>query len=298
VSAVLRLGLVGCGRIAAHGYAPAIAASTAIELVAVADPWPERASGIAQLASNGSRPAVHRDARALVDAGGLDAVVVACSSDAHLDAAAAAADAGLPCLVEKPPAPDHRAAARLAALRPAPWVGFNRRFAQGADLAAAVPARGRLELDLELRYRRDSWQPFTANDDALLDVGSHLVDLALFLGGGEAEVVRSRLTSSRFAIELRTARGPARLSGATDRRHLERAVARGSGFSRRSRSGGIAGAIVTQLQRRPHPLAESIARQLDAFASTARGGPAGALATAGDGARAMAVIDAARELAG
>jgi len=43
-----------------------------------------------------------------------------------------------------------------------------------------------------------------------------------------------------------------------------------------------------------HPLAASLAAQLDALAAAVRGEPAGELATAADGVAAMAVVDAAR----
>jgi predicted dehydrogenase len=44
----------------------------------------------------------------------------------------------------------------------------------------------------------------------------------------------------------------------------------------------------------PHPLAVSLAAQLDAFAAAVRGDDPGDLATADDGLAAMAVVDAAR----
>ena len=50
----LRLGLVGCGRLAEAGYVPAIAATDGVELVAVADPRSDRRDLLASLA------AVHR----------------------------------------------------------------------------------------------------------------------------------------------------------------------------------------------------------------------------------------------
>jgi predicted dehydrogenase len=213
----------------------------------------------------------------------------------HLASAGAVAEAGLPCLVEKPPAADRDGAEALAGLAPAPWIGFNRRFSHRAVVSRVCAVEGPLELDFELRYRRASWRPFESADDALLDVGVHLADLAIGMGG-EADVVAAQIDPRRFTLELRTARGPARLRGATDRPYLERTVARGEGFTASRRSGGLIDGLAARLSRREHPLIASIARQLEAFARAARGGAPGELATSADGVRAMAVIDAARRL--
>ena len=47
--------------------------------------------------------------------------------------------------------------------------------------ATAIPAEGWLELDLELRFRRDAWGAHESHDEALLDAGIHLIDLACHL---------------------------------------------------------------------------------------------------------------------
>ena len=43
----LRVGLVGCGRIAERGYVPALARAAGVELVAVADVEPARCAAVA-----------------------------------------------------------------------------------------------------------------------------------------------------------------------------------------------------------------------------------------------------------
>src|SRR5207237_7153075 len=115
----------------------------------------------------------------LVAAGGVDAVIVATPAAAHVSAARTVARAGLPALVEKPPAPDADGARELAALRPAPWIGFNRRF-----LPAVTALRGReaAHLRVVLHYRRASWRPVEVNEDALLDLGPHAIDLLAWIG--------------------------------------------------------------------------------------------------------------------
>ncbi len=97
----------------------------------------------------------------------------------------------IPALVEKPPGRDAAEAERLAALEPAVWVGFNRRFSHLAVLAPRVPENGELEVSLRLSYRRASWRAHEVSDDALGDLGPHLADLAACLLGGELSSARA-----------------------------------------------------------------------------------------------------------
>jgi predicted dehydrogenase len=294
VSERLRLGLIGCGRLAELGYAPAIAGLDGLELAAVADPSPERR----ELLGAGAGASVHESAGELLAAGEVDAVVIASPPAEHLWQAELAGRAGVPALVEKPPAPTGTGAARLAALDPAPWIGFNRRFLHGTALLDRVPADGPLELELELRYRRDSWRPVAVADDALADLAPHLVDLALLLTGfGPARVRAASLSASRADLALETARGPAAIRCATDRPHHEAVAVRAiGGAAARSRAGGPLAAITGRLPGRAHPLVASLRGQLEAFARAVRGGDPGALATAAQGAVAMELIDDARRL--
>jgi hypothetical protein len=100
-------------------------------------------------------------------------------------------------------------------------------------------------------------------------------------------------------------RGRARLVAAADRLHEELVEVRDERgvLVARHHAGGPVGAVLGRVrgalgQARgrpaPHPLATSLAAQLEAFASVVRGGSGGALATAADGVAAMDVIGAAR----
>jgi predicted dehydrogenase len=307
-TAPLRLGLVGCGRLAERGYLPALARVPSLELAAVVDHDPVRREHLAALAGGvGSHESL---ARALARPT-IEALVLATPAPAHLPDARLAAARGVPTLVEKPPAPDAVSAAALAELRPAPLVGFNRRFDPGvASLLEAVDGSKVAELRLDLGYRRAAWGSHQAADDALLDLGPHLVDLARWLSGSPVRSVRCRAARpERIELELELERGRARLRCSTQRPWRERFEARdGSGrVIARHRAGGLrhaAGGVLPRPGRskadhaRPaHPLVESLVRQLEAFAATARGGPSTDLATAGDGAAVMAAIDAARRSA-
>src|SRR5438128_7459938 len=94
----VRVGLVGCGRIAERGYLPALKRTRGVSLAAVADPVIERCHALAPGVAS------YRDPAALVRAGGIDALVVASPPAKHVDHARLGAEAGLAVLVEKPPA--------------------------------------------------------------------------------------------------------------------------------------------------------------------------------------------------
>lgn len=311
----MRLGIAGCGRIAERGYLPAALAAEGVTIAGFADRDLARAERCRELWERGggdSAVAVASVAELLATP--LDLLVVAVPAAHHLPLAEQAAAAGVRCLVEKPPAPGLAEAGRLAGLDPAPLLAFNRRFLQGAELRDAIPVEGWLELDLELRFRRDAWGAHESRDEALLDAGIHLIDLACFLVAADPIAVRSAAVEpARASLELELGRGRARLRCATDRAHREeisvrdragRVVCRSTWGGLRSRVGRVLG--------KPDPLALSLQRQLEALrpelhqllrpeegkgdaVRVRRGGHE--VATADDGVVAMAVVEAARRSA-
>jgi predicted dehydrogenase len=291
----LRLGIVGCGRIVERGYLPALRELRGVALSGVADPDLERA----RLLARGAGSLAYASAAELIAAGSLDAVVVATPAGRHLEVATEAAAAGLPSLVEKPPATDLDGAIALGALAPAPALGFNRRFQQGVELRPALPASGWLELELEMRFRRDGWGAHVSRDEALLDAGTHLIDLAIFVTGSEPIAVRGAVVRPELAsLELELGRGRARIRCATNRAYAERVEVR-------DRGGQLLGtcrtsrlrARVERLRGGPDPLVRSLRHQIEAFAARVRGEGHGELADAQAGIATMAVVEAARSSA-
>ena len=288
----LRLGLVGCGRLAELGYAPASRAADGLEIVAVADPDRTRRGLVAgKLGASG-----HARVSEMLAATPLHGLIVCTPPTEHEEATALAAQAGVAALVEKPPAPDGDGALRLAALTPEPWVAFNRRFDQGRELARRVPPGGELALKLVLHYRRDSWRPVQRGDDALLDLGPHVIDLALFLTRSAPLAVRAHATRDRVGIVLGTTRAEVQIECATDRPHHELVEVRSAGgrLLGRTTSAGRARGALARLTPGAHPLVRSLTRQLEAYGAALRGEDPGPLATAGEGAAVMRVLDAAR----
>lgn len=292
MSPPLRLGLVGCGRLAELGYAPAARAARGVEIVAVADPDRARRSLVA--AKLGA--SAHARLDQLLDAGPLDGLVICTPPEDHEAAAVRAAHAGLAALVEKPPAPDAAGALRIAGLAPTPWVAFNRRFDQGLALAPRIPADGELELQMVLHYRRKSWRPVQRGDDAMLDLAPHLVDLALFLTRSLPLAVRANAAPDRAGLVLRTTRAQVRIECATNRPHRELVEVRRAGGRRvaRAASGGRARGLAARLAPGAHPLVRSLTLQLEAYGRALRGEDARPLASAAEAAAVMCVLDAAR----
>ena len=309
---MMRLGIAGCGRIVERGYVPAALAAEGVTIAAFADPNHERLHNCLNLWREGDGEAqAYSDLADLLAAEAIDLLVVAAPLDRHVALAEQAAAAGVRSLVEKPPAPDLVGALRLAELEPEPILAFNRRFLQGAELRDSIPAEGWIDLDLELRFKQGAWGAHEVRDEALLDAGIHLIDLACHLSGAVPIAVRqARIEPRRASFELELSRGRARIECATDRSHREvvsvrdrsgKVLARSAWGGLRSRLAGLAG--------KPDPLVLSLQRQLEALRDTTTPDPAFVLWTpepgkgrtplahAADGVTAMAVVEAARRSA-
>lgn len=271
----LRIALAGCGRLGEIGYVPALRRAAGVRLAAVADPDATRRGGLAPDVPG------YASLTELLEGQRVDGVVLATPAAGHLEDARQTAAWGLPALVEKPPAPDGASAAALARLEPAPWLGFNRRFHPGvaAIRSRLAGADGSLEIDAQLRYRRRAWAPYAVGDDALLDLGPHLVDLVRWVSGREVlDVQAPEVAPARAEMVLRLDRGLARLRLANDRPYREAVVARGP-----PAVPGRAGRAWVELRHQasrdsPHPAGGDGAHRRGAVIARTRSG--GALAAA------------------
>jgi len=284
--------LVGCGRIAERGWIPAIARVESAELAAVADIDAARCAVVSP-----GTPAF-TSAEDLVGSGGVDAVVIATPAAAHLSDARAVAAAGLPSIVEKPPAPDAAAARLLAELEPTPRIGLNRRFEPSLlEARARIPERETLSIQLAFYYRRASWSPRVVADEALLDLGPHLIDLARWLSDSPLRSVRTLFsTRDRCTLELELRRARVSLCCATNRPYREVVEVRGANgrLVVRRVKGGLPRAALGLLRPSSDELGDSLVGQLEAFCTWVGGGNERQLASAADGVAIMDAIDAAR----
>ncbi len=209
----IRLGLVGAGGVVIRRHGPALRAlSDTYTVSAVArgssDPGKVQEAVVATGAERG-----YADGRALIADPNIDAVLIASPNALHAEQCIAAMEAGKDVLCEKPPAMNHQQAAEMEACarrhKRILQYGFLMRFAEDAMWARDSVASGKLGEVYHIRawwFRRrgyptkGSW--FTnlalSGGGPLMDIGSHLLDRALFvLGYPKIEAV-SALTHARL----------------------------------------------------------------------------------------------------
>lgn len=289
-AAPLDVAIAGCGRITEVGYLPALAHTPGVRLVGLADPDIDRCARLAP-----SVPA-YPDLARLLETQRPGLVVVAAPASVHLALALEAAEAGVRSLVEKPPARTFEDTVALAALNPAPFMGFNRRF--DPDLAALRTrvhegARGALRLVLELSISPRAWGAYTAGDGPLLNLGPHLVDLAGWISGRIPQRVRSVDAAEgdeRFEIEWEGGRAEVHVSHASGWRESVD-VRDERGRVGRVADGGLRRRVASRIRGGGSPLPATLGAQLAALASERLGTPDDRLARGDDGVRVMAVLD-------
>jgi len=186
---VTNLALIGCGYWGPN-YARTIAHLAGARLA-----WCCDVSDAALGRIRAEYPSVKtsHDFRDVLRAPDCDAVIVAVPTEHHAALAAAALAAGKPVLVEKPVAPDARAADELAALAErsglVAMVGhiyvFNPAF---RDVLERV-RRGELGTLRSLRCTRVGFSPIREDVDALWDLAPHDVSMLLKLTGSLPDLV-------------------------------------------------------------------------------------------------------------
>jgi predicted dehydrogenase len=215
---MIRVALIGFGLAGRVFHAPLISSVEGFELAAVL----ERTSDEAAKRYPGIR--VYRELDPMLADASLDLIVVATPSGTHFEIARRVIEAGKHLVVDKPVAPraaEIRELAALARERRVLLIPFHNRRWDGDSLTVRKLVKesvlGRL---VHLEARMERWAPGATrrawkNDPAegggvLLDLGTHLVDLALVLFGLPlgvgAEVERERDgegANDSFTIRLR-----------------------------------------------------------------------------------------------
>lgn len=192
----MQIGLIGAGAIGAI-RAAAMAKSKDVRLTAIFDVDSARARNVARSAT------VYASADALLDAPGLDAVVISTPPPLHEQLTLAALSAGKHVLVEKPMAASVAACQRMIeaarSARRVLAVGFNHRYFKAAKLvrdAVRSGALGRLshvrayaghvglaEFKAPWMYDRSAM-----GGGALMDNGIHVLDLVRYVMGDIEQV--------------------------------------------------------------------------------------------------------------
>ncbi len=201
----VRVGMIGCGTIALAVHLPTLVGMPGVAVVSVADPHPASRAAAMQVARDAR---AFESADALLEAGGVDAVVLAMPSPQHAATAIAAMQAGYHVYVEKPVATSACDAQRLLDV----WqqsaclgvAGFNYRQHPLVQQARALLQDGVIGDVIALQTVFSSrpavvpaWKRQEASGGALFDKGAHHVDLAAFLLGAYPEVVTARTSSRR-----------------------------------------------------------------------------------------------------
>lgn len=205
---VLRVALLGCGRIVRHAHLRVLQARSAVRLVAVAEPT---AAGQAFAARHAPGCRQFDDFRALLAEPSLelDAVVVALPTLLHREAALAAASRGVHLYLEKPIAAsldDGRAI--VEAWRDSPRVammGFNCRAHKLYRALKDAVTQGQIGRPLAVRMAWAANWPTEATwrlspqsgGGGLLELASHQVDLLRYLFDTEITSVMATTWSNR-----------------------------------------------------------------------------------------------------
>lgn len=197
-----RLGFVGVGWIGRHRM-NALLDSGRAEAAVIADPAPEQRKAAAEQAPEAACVANLDDLLAR----DLDGVVIATPSALHAEHAIRALDAGLPVFCQKPlgRTADETRCVVEAARRADRLLGvdLSYRFVRGVSQMRSLIQRGALgevyaaDLTFHNAYGPDKpwfYDPEQSGGGCLIDLGIHLVDLALWiLGPSEVQAVTSRL---------------------------------------------------------------------------------------------------------
>ncbi len=219
----IRLGVIGCGRVAEERHLPPLLHLREFQVVAAADLDETRSRRFAGRV--GARLAV-ADYRAVLDRPDVDAVAILTPTASHTQIGLAALDAGKHVLVEKPLALNLEDCERLivrAGVSPCKVVvGFNLRWHRLVQRAREFLAAGRLGRIKAIRstYTHNRTGETAPDWHRKLDLGGgvafnegvHHFDLWRYLTGSQVEQVYSvSVPSAQYEDETNTV--TARLSG-------------------------------------------------------------------------------------
>lgn len=186
--AVFRLGLAGAGRMG-RNHLRAIADSSTVEIAAIAEPVEQTRRALPATSAR-----VHDSLDAMLDAGGIDGVLVCVPSDRHLETVKRLVAERLPILNEKPlgvTSGEASEASALAASAGVPLqIGFWRRFVPMLKELRERIASGEMGgIYAVANYQWDGAPPSTYfrqhSGGIFVDMGVHEFDQTRFLTGQE-----------------------------------------------------------------------------------------------------------------
>src|SRR5262245_27820863 len=211
----VRWGIVGCGDVTEIKSGPGFQKAHGSALVAVMRRDRAKAEDYAR--RHGVPRAYDRAANLVADPD-VDAIYVATPPSSHLELARLAAEAGKPCLVEKPMAMNHAECLAMIeafrANRVPLWVAYYRRALPrflavrerlaGGAIGTLTSAHVQVTEPLAVGGVRANWRfdPLVAGGGLFLDLASHCVDLLDFFAGPVADACGFALnTGGAYAAE-------------------------------------------------------------------------------------------------
>lgn len=216
VSGVVRVGVIGCGAIARAAHLPVLGRMSRVRVVALADPDDAARSAAARLAPNAATFTNHRELLTRAD---VDAVVIALPTALHAHVARDAVQRGKHIYLEKPFAATLEearsivasAARSTAAVRA---LGLNYRFNPLVTRARARITAGEIGRVIAVQSvfsttgrGMTTWKRARADGGgALLDLGSHHIDLIPWMLDADVASVSAELRSHESEEDCATVR--------------------------------------------------------------------------------------------
>jgi UDP-N-acetylglucosamine 3-dehydrogenase len=194
---MMRVGLIGLGEMG-RNHLRVIHEHPEVTLVAVADQDPTLLASA--LAATGAR--CFPNGAAMLETGGLDAVVIASPTTTHYDLVIQAVSAGIAVLVEKPLAATWREALDIVRVAPAAGavpvqVGHVERY-NPAVVELARGLRARLPVVYAVASRRAGPLPVRIRDVGVtIDLATHDVEILSWIAGERPSSVYAEVTKRR-----------------------------------------------------------------------------------------------------
>lgn len=201
----IRVAVLGCGTVAQTAHLPLLRRLGDFAIVGIADTDPAMLSAATPIAKRARQT---MDYRELLTPWMADAVIISLPTAMHAEAAKAAFDGGLHVYLEKPMATDLREALPVLdawkASRRVGMIGHNYRFNPLFRKLREMIASGRIGTPRDARMAftapvpMGSWRDVRAEGGgALLDLGTHEIDLARYLFDSEVAFVTAKIESRR-----------------------------------------------------------------------------------------------------
>lgn len=208
---MIRIGIIGAGKMCQNGHLPAFDKIDDCEIVAICDIADDK---LAKMKERYPNATLYKDFKAMIDAESLDVVDICTPNNIHSIAAVYALEKGIHVLTEKPDAINASEAEKMKAAAEASGKVLmairNNRYRPSTKFLKQFIADGKMG---EIYAGRCGWirrrgipgwggwftDKAQSGGGPLIDLGVHIIDLAMYLMGNAKPVTVSGSTYSKFA---------------------------------------------------------------------------------------------------